>query len=288
MTRMTIQKDARWHLTFQLLVLVTLWLSGVLGTHAQTADVLWAVRAGGSEWDSGRQIAIDPVGNVVVAGRFQGTATFGETTLIGESAGNSFLAKYDAQGVLLWVRGITAPNTNFTSAGLAVDPAGNIYLSADTFVSLAVHQALLVSKFDPEGRLLWTRSKPNMASPGPPAKLLALDGTGHIYLAGGGYVAGSIDSFSSLIVIKLDVDGNELWRRTSPVNPSASHVFPISLAVDREGNCAVAGWFSSGLGPASLNFGSVVLKGGAYIDVFTAKYDSKGNLLWAASLGTES
>src|SRR6185369_8018126 len=97
-------------------------------------------------------------------------------------------------------------------------------------------------------------------------RLLALDGTGHIYLAGGGKVANSPDYFSSLIVMKLDASGNELWRRTTPVSPvkSGNYVIPVSLAVDREGNCALVGWFDGSQGSALLKFGSVFIRSVGY------------------------
>jgi DNA-binding beta-propeller fold protein YncE len=178
-------------------------------------------------------------------------------------------------------------DTQDLPVALAVDPAGNIYLSANAWPGGEVLEAQWVSKFDPAGGLLWTRSIPNMASPlWPVGKLLALDGTGHIYLAG---VAGSPDSFATLIVTKLDAEGNELWRRSSPLT-SGGHLYPAALAVARDGNCAVTGFFTSGNveGSVSLDFGSLVLDSVARFDVFTAKYDSEGRLLWAASLGTEN
>ncbi|NIO45055.1 MAG: hypothetical protein GTN36_05900, partial [Candidatus Aenigmarchaeota archaeon] len=46
----------------------------------------WAERAGGSNSDVGRGIAVDCCGNAYVTGFFNGTATFGDTTLVSEGS----------------------------------------------------------------------------------------------------------------------------------------------------------------------------------------------------------
>ena len=69
----------------------------------------WALRGFSSaSFDGvyGRGIATDPQGNIYVAGRFSGTATFGDTNSPLTSYGDSdaFLAKYNNQGRLQWAR----------------------------------------------------------------------------------------------------------------------------------------------------------------------------------------
>ena len=54
--------------------------------HVTSAGVIdWAVRAGGSSGDYGRGIASDGSGGSLVTGYFQGTATFGATSLTSSS-----------------------------------------------------------------------------------------------------------------------------------------------------------------------------------------------------------
>ena len=67
---------------------------------------LWARKAGGSATnDVGNGIAVDTNANIYVTGYFAGTATFGAITLTSSnSSPDSFLAKYDSSGNVLWAR----------------------------------------------------------------------------------------------------------------------------------------------------------------------------------------
>jgi hypothetical protein len=81
--------------------------------------LLWAKGANGSE-AGGSGIQADAQGNVYVSGDFSGIGNFGDTNLTSFGAGDVFLAKYAANGDLLWVRqasGITTP----ACSGLGLD-----------------------------------------------------------------------------------------------------------------------------------------------------------------------
>lgn len=67
-------------------------------------NYLWAVRAGGTDSETGFGIAVDAVGNVFVAGYFFGSTSFGVTTLVSAGQFDLFIAKLDANGNWLWAR----------------------------------------------------------------------------------------------------------------------------------------------------------------------------------------
>jgi len=76
-----------------------------------TADgaLSWAVRAGGSGADAVTSLSALDGGTCTVAGRFAGTATFGpgetsETTLTSPAVEDAFVARYAADGALVWAR----------------------------------------------------------------------------------------------------------------------------------------------------------------------------------------
>ncbi|MBI3656974.1 MAG: SBBP repeat-containing protein [Acidobacteria bacterium] len=52
-----------------------------LAKYDAAGNVLWARRAGGSDDDLANGVAVDGSGNAYVTGFFDGTATFGTTTL---------------------------------------------------------------------------------------------------------------------------------------------------------------------------------------------------------------
>jgi hypothetical protein len=65
--------------------------------------------------------ATDTLGNVYVAGKFTGGATFGTTNLVDAGSGDVFVAKYDPEGNLLWAK---------RAGGTAVDEATGIATDA--------------------------------------------------------------------------------------------------------------------------------------------------------------
>jgi hypothetical protein len=93
---------------------------------------LWAKSAGGNLSEDPYSITVDNLGNVIITGEFEGTATFGTQTLTsminpnGNSSFDIFTAKYDNNGNFLWVNQGAA---KFDDRGIDVgtDAAGNIY-----------------------------------------------------------------------------------------------------------------------------------------------------------------
>ncbi len=61
---------------------------------------LWAKSAGGVGQDRGRGVSLDSGGNFYVAGSFQGTASFGSSSLVSAGGKDAFVAKYSTSGVL--------------------------------------------------------------------------------------------------------------------------------------------------------------------------------------------
>ena len=95
----------RW-LSWLVLLGWGLCLAGPAQAQAQPApSYRWVRTGGGPGLDRSDWVALDGAGNVYVAGRFEQTATFGPTTLVSQGDWDVFLAKYDPQGQLQWVRG---------------------------------------------------------------------------------------------------------------------------------------------------------------------------------------
>jgi uncharacterized delta-60 repeat protein len=76
--------------------------------------LLWARSGGGSAHDSGREVDVFPDGGVAVSGIFGDIAVFAlglpeETFLISQGDLDAFVARYDANGTLMWVRAAGSP-----------------------------------------------------------------------------------------------------------------------------------------------------------------------------------
>jgi hypothetical protein len=141
-------------------------------------SLVWAKRAGGTNHDSGNDIAVDASGNILVTGSFSGRATFGfgepnETQLIAAASDAIFIAKFAPHGALLWAKNAGGDNSNSYADypargfGIAVDAGGNALVTGE-FLAKAVFGAgepnestlrgdyydVFVAKYSPSGSLL--------------------------------------------------------------------------------------------------------------------------------------
>ncbi|MEH1905302.1 MAG: SBBP repeat-containing protein [Nostoc sp.] len=89
-------------------------------------NVLWAQQLGGTAFDAGWGIAADASGNTYVMGDFSDTVTFANTSLTSGGGNDSFIAKLDSSGNVLWAQKLGGSSYN-TSSGITVDSAGNSY-----------------------------------------------------------------------------------------------------------------------------------------------------------------
>jgi hypothetical protein len=263
---------------------------------AQNSDWLWARSAGGTYLDFQSSVAVDYSGNAYVTGRFLSSSmTFGPYTLINTNAGSDevFLAKYDAGGNILWAKsfgGISSDDAH----SIAVDVSGNVYVAgsffdstliigSDTLTNNGVIEAYL-AKFDANGNVLWAKG-----TWGTGYNLMysvAVDASGNAYVTGGFQSATTnIGSFSMSnpvsnyhFLAKYDANGNVLWAKSVGGIGGATGQ---SVALDASGNAYATGSFSS----PGITLDSYNLTSAGGNDVFLAKHDTSGNVLWARSVG---
>lgn len=281
----------------------------------------WAKKAGGTGEDFGQDIAIDGLGNVYVTGYYgeystAGTATFGSTTLNSAGKSDIFIAKYDASGNLLWARSAGGTNNDY-SYGIAIDGLGNAYIagyfgynpgppsvSTATFGTTTLTSAgrsdVFIAKYAPSGNLLWAKRAGGTSNDY--GNGVAVDGLGNAYILGSfgndlvspmvGTAtfdttiltsAGSSDMF----LAKYDSLGHVLWAKSGGGNGSDEGK---AIDIDGSGNPYITGTFgftgTSTIGTAT--FGSSTLTSAGGYDIFVAKYDTLGNVLWAERSGGTS
>lgn len=87
----------------------------------------WAQSAGSTGSDLAQGIAADNQGNVCLTGSFTGFTAFGDRLVISQGSSDAFVAKYDTDGNLLWVK--QASSTGFVEGNdIALDAMGKHYL----------------------------------------------------------------------------------------------------------------------------------------------------------------
>src|SRR5690242_17961944 len=102
------------------ILVIILFLSVLNSADAQCPGG-WAKQGGNpTDHDGATATVIDYSGNVYVAGQYTDTAVFSFITLISTSYEDIFLAKYDMNGSLLWIKSVGGYNTDSPSS-LAVD-----------------------------------------------------------------------------------------------------------------------------------------------------------------------
>jgi hypothetical protein len=118
---------------------------------------------------------------------------------------------------------------------------------------------------------------------------LASDTQGNLFVTGyftriarfGGISFTNVGS-RSIFVAKFNRAGDPLWAQTAPATTSTgtNDNSGRRIAVDAQGNCFVTGWFSD-----EVAFGTNHLTSRGAHDIFVAKYDPNGQLLWVLQGG---
>lgn len=206
-----------------------------------------------------------------------------------------------------WVR-----KMEFSAAGtygyfVGTDQAGFVYLAgmfqynADLdpgpgvqTVTCSNDGAFFVSKFTPDGMLVWSRSF--CSGPYSEVSALAVDSAGNTFITG--HFTRTLDADpgpgtflldaplnvgtenQDAFVIKLDPQGSFGWAaRLGDRDADWGH----SIAVDRQGNVVLTGYFS-GTTDFDPGPGSMVLGNNGQVSSFIWKLSAKGDLVWAHAL----
>ncbi len=259
---------------------------------AQVSGWQWVKSAGGSAYDIATSVKTDALGNCYVTGYFESpTLYFGTDSLKSAGGYDIFIAKYDINGNLLWVKSAGGKSLD-QSNSIAVDASGNIYVAgyfqSDTinFDSITLINNgtynLFLAKYDNNGKVIWAKSAGGSSKDY--ASAVAVDASGNVLLAG--YYSSATVSFGNNILMnagyldifltKYDSTGNVLWAKSEG---GTNDDYATSLTVDASGNTYLAGYFYS----TTINFGSTILQNEAGNNVFVSKYDFQGNVLWAKS-----
>ncbi len=178
--------------------------------------------------------------------------------------------------------------------GGTVDAAGNSFVTGGyqgtaTFGPFVLTSAgsadIFVAKYDAAGNVVWARSFGGTLQT--QSLGIAVDVSGNSWITGlfngtatfGSFVLTSAGSFD-VFVAKYDAAGNVVWARSAGGTLLDRG---LGIAVDAAGNSYVSGLFDG-----TATFGPIVLTSAGGIDIFVAKYDSAGNVVWAQSAGGTS
>jgi len=207
----------------------------------------------GNSADSATALAVDAAGNVYVTGNSLSSVTFDDYATV----------KYNASGVEQWVARYNGPgNSDDSATALAVDAAGNVYVTGYSFGSVTSSDYVTV-KYNASGVEQWVARYNGPRSSVDRATALAVDAAGNVYVAGNSLGSGTSSDYAT---VKYNASGVEQWvaRYNGPGNSADS---ATALAVDAAGNVYVTGY----------SLGS-----GTFDDYATVKYNASGVEQWVA------
>jgi hypothetical protein len=256
---------------------------------------LWAKSAGGSGIDRARGIATDGSGNVIVGGRFQGSATFGGNVLNSAGADDIVLATFDGTGAV--IRAVSAGglrNDRCWAVAVAGDGSDDVVMTgffADsamfgtTMVRGAGGGDIVVAKYNSSGVQQWVR--PGGGTGYDLGWDIATDGS-DIYVTGSFFGTATIGTTTlpsaggeDIFVARYNALGNSLWARSAGgINNDRG----VGVGVDGSHNVVITGFFES-----SASFSGTNLTAAGPRDGYIAKYGVLGALQWVQPIaGTGS
>ena len=232
-----------------LIVLSVLLFTSLFSLQLHAQQIEWAVAAQGLGFDdTGMAVTTRENGDIYHAGNLDGETLFGP----GESLetlieGKNYVARHNADGELTWATAILSDGTALAIDDIAVDPSGNAYIAGSM-------------------------------------------GTGSLHTFGPGEATettiGTDGNSRDMYLAKFDSYGGFEWVRQAGISEDNG---ARSIVVDPTGASYVTGFFRShaifgaeGSTPAVDLFS----EGGELDnDIFIAKYDTHGDLVWAKSAG---
>ncbi len=244
-----------------------------LARYDSAGNVLWTRQLGTSSFDYAYAVAPDGASGVYMSGLTGGS-------LGGANAGShdTWLARYDSAGNLLWIRQIGTADADYLLAATS-DGTSGVCVTGYTGGSLGNPSAggidAWLARYDNAGNQLWIRQLGTSFDDY--ATAAASDGSGSLFVGGwttgslGGQTAGNADAW----LARYDGAGNQLWIEQLG---TASYEEVYAAAVDGAGGVYVAGYASGDFGGPNAGLG----------DAWLARYDGAGNRLWIRQLGSSS
>ena len=259
-----------------------------------SGSYVWATRAGGSAADNGHAISALPDGSSIVTGAFEGTITFGSTTLTSAGGADMFVAKVDSSGSFVWATKAGGSSVAIGRAISALPDGSSIvtgaFMGTATFGSITLTSAggddVFVAKVDPSGSFVWATRAGGAFDEVSYAISTLPDGSSIVtgYFEGTAIFGSTTLTTASIadtdvFVAKVDPSGSFVWATRAGGSSSA---IGRSISALPDGSSIVTGAFEG-----TATFGSTTLTSAsiAATDVFVAKVDPSGSFVWATRAG---
>ncbi|HYM20162.1 MAG TPA: SBBP repeat-containing protein [Candidatus Kapabacteria bacterium] len=203
------------------------------------------------EWSS---VTVDTLGNSYIVGIFYDSLDFGNVSLKSSGDGDIFIAKYSADGNLLWAK--KAGGKGFDVAHRIVFNSGNIYIVGNFSDTANFDNQLIISegvsdiflaKYNLDGTNVWVKRMGGKFEDF--GEGIALDNSGNLYLTG--FFTGTADfqdtsltsaGTADIFVAKCSLGGNIEWAKRAG---GSEGDWGTSIASDSIGDVYTTGSFNT-------------------------------------------
>lgn len=196
-----------------------------------------------------------------------------------------------------WKWAMSSQNASLADiSSLSADMDGNVYAGGNfssqtvtfgnhTITNSGFGTNFFIAKYGTEGDIQWISKASSLQCI---LHSTVTDAEGNVYGVGhffhdivlGDLVLATSSSWS-MVIFKLDTDGNFVWARSVG---ESQRVNASKIVMDSNGNLCVAGYFTC----PTVTFDDITLTLSGPQDIFLAKYDTHGNILWAKRAGGTS
>jgi gliding motility-associated-like protein len=254
----------------------------------------WGRNTFGQFTNEAVDVEVDGSGNSYITGYLSGETAFQtDVVILGGYSGDAYVAKYDQNGTLLWIKTFGG-NFSDRSTDLAIAPDGNVVFTGQFFgtatfgaISLnspASSKDIFVAKLSPSGTVIWAFREGGTDAEN--AYGLTVDNQNNVILTGqfkgtatiaGQVINSAIDPVTTLpsfdfFVSKYDENAVPLWVKSGHADYEDRG---LAVQVDDADNIFMTGQFSD-----TLIFCGNTYNNMAYNLGFVTKLSPSGNLLF--------
>ncbi len=179
------------------------------------------------------------------------------------SAGDIFVAKYDADGNVLWTATYGGrANQDDSASALVVDSLGQVYVCGWVIDTL-FDMNMVTLKFSSNGQPLWVKTWSRAFNEDDAAHALCLDQLGRVIVTG--YCSDATGNIDFCTICYNGATGDTVWVRYYNRTPENDEDIPYAICVDDSNNVYVTG---------------TSYDDGTDYDIVTARYAPNGVRTW--------
>jgi hypothetical protein len=272
-----------------------------IAKYTPDGTVLWAVSAGGPDYDQPYSVITDNLGDIIITGIFNTSATFGGAggvTLTSFGLYDIFTAKYNTNGTFQWARQGGGQSYDYGNE-VATDNQNNVLVTGSftqfaTFGRFNVQTGnpygdIFVVKYNSSGTEQWVQAPYNVTGGQSfynSAYGVRTDNNDNVFITGSfsnvitfgdtTLVSSWDGTNADIFLAKYDAQGNFNWVVQAGSDSSGAFAVGQDISIDKNNNIIFTGTFS-----IMTNFGGYVLNAQENSDIFIADVNQSGIVQWA-------